>query len=606
MNIRRRVIVTITSIFFASTIFMGFFTYHGQKDQLRESLKDMAKNGNALFRNILAADAKGLARAHAGLNRLDTLLQPFAEKRRDELFKNAKPIFNELRQSNNITHMYFIEPNGKVFLRVHKPEQYGDRLSRATYQKAAETGETACGLEMGLNFFSLRCVRPVSYGGRAIGFMEVAEEIDHAFGQMKAITGNDFSLFLTENFLGKYNMDFGTEKIGTYSILYPTDRKVSLLLAAKLRDAMDKGLNEHTVSLLNLNGTRYAVGIGPVTDAFGATVGVLFSQKEVSSRYSAMWKGIITSISVFVTIFLGSSVLLYLSLKRSIALFNSLRENILAVTRTWDLTRRLEVDTRDEIGELATDFNLMKNEIRKLKENLEARAGELAAVNEELEAFNYTVSHDLRRPLTVINGYVQIVLDIYGETLDEDCRKALDEIYLASVRMNQLIDALLEFSLVKSVEMTREPVDLSAIAHALADELQLKEPGRRVRFIIREGVTVSGGKILKSVMENLLGNAWKYTGDRDEAVIEFGIKEVEGETVCFVSDNGIGFAMEYAQQLFVPFQRLPGTDRFKGHGIGLATVSRIIRRHGGRVWAESEPGKGATFYFTVKEQAVMD
>lgn len=601
LTIKRRVIVTITTIFFTSTMFMGFFTYHSQMNQLRDSLKDMAKNGNALFQNILAADAEGLARAHAGLDRLEMLLKPFAGKRRDELLNAATPIFDDLRKNNNITHMYFIEPDGTVFLRVHKPQQFGDKLNRATYKMAAETGKTSSGLEMGLNFFSLRCVRPVSYGGKSIGFIEVAEEIDHVFGHMKAITGNDFSLFLTEDFLGKYRMDFGTERIGNYSILYPTDKKVSLQLAAKLLDTMQKGGNEHSVSLIDLDGAKYAVGIGPVKDAFGAPAGILFSQREVSPRYVVMWKGIILSVSIFVAIFLGSSVLFYFSLKKSLLLFDALRENILTVTRTWDLTERLEVDTRDEIGELATDFNLMKEQIRKLQEKLEARAEELAAVNQELEAFNYTVSHDLRRPLTVINGYVQVVMDLYGETLEEDCRKSLNEIYQASVRMNQLLDALLEFSLVKSAELSREPVDLSAMAQTLAAELMLKEPGRRVRFIIQEGITVNGGGILKSVMENLLGNAWKYTGEQDEAIIEFGKKEIEGETVCFVRDNGIGFPMEYADQLFVPFQRLPGTDKFKGHGIGLATVARIVRRQGGRVWAESQPGKGATFYFTVKD-----
>jgi signal transduction histidine kinase len=166
--------------------------------------------------------------------------------------------------------------------------------------------------------------------------------------------------------------------------------------------------------------------------------------------------------------------------------------------------------------------------------------------------------------------------------------------------MNQLIDTLLNFSRLAHAELHREPFDLSAMAHEIAAELEQAEPARRVTFRIAEGIPVDGdAKLVRVVMENLLGNAWKYTGAREEAVIEFGMADFDGKPAFFVRDNGPGFTMADAEKLFIPFQRLPGSDEFKGHGIGLATVERIIRRHGGRVWAEGEPGKGATFYFTL-------
>ncbi len=225
---------------------------------------------------------------------------------------------------------------------------------------------------------------------------------------------------------------------------------------------------------------------------------------------------------------------------------------------------------------------------------------ELDVANRELEAFNYTVAHDLRKPLTVINGYCQAIRELCGDKLEVKCKEYLQEIYDGTWRMNQLIDALLNFSRVGQVELRREKVDLSAMAHEVAAELELAEPGRRVTFLIPDGVGTDGdAALLRMVLDNLLGNAWKYTGVREKAVIEFGKTEANGKPVYFVRDNGVGFDNADADKLFMAFQRLPGTEEYRGFGIGLATVERIIRRHGGNVWAEGETGKGATFYFAL-------
>ncbi|KAF0217244.1 MAG: PAS/PAC sensor signal transduction histidine [Geobacteraceae bacterium] len=242
----------------------------------------------------------------------------------------------------------------------------------------------------------------------------------------------------------------------------------------------------------------------------------------------------------------------------------------------------------------------MEEQIETLHTNLSSRAAELETANAELEAFGYTVSHDLRKPLTNINGYCQVVLELCGSNLDDRCRGYLREIYDGTLRMAKLIEALLNFSHLTRGELHRETVDLSGMARAIAAELSLSEPGRGVEFRIAEGITVNGdANLLRVVLENLLGNAWKYTGKRKEAVIGFGRVEAEGKPVYFVRDNGAGFDMRYADNLFTPFHRLHGADEFKGHGIGLATVQRIIQRHGGRIWAEGEPGRGATFFFSL-------
>jgi len=250
-----------------------------------------------------------------------------------------------------------------------------------------------------------------------------------------------------------------------------------------------------------------------------------------------------------------------------------------------------------------TERKRAQKEIEKLNSDLAGRAIELENANRELKAFSYTVSHDLRKPLTLINGYSQVTQEVCGNNLNTQCRGYLREISDAVLRMSETIDALLNLSCVSYDEFRRETVDLSDVVYDASSELSLAEPERQVTFRIANGVTVYGdARLLRVVLENLLGNAWKYTAAREEATIEFGVAEMDGEQTCFVRDNGVGFDMADAEKLFAPFERLPGANEFKGHGIGLATVERIIRRHGGRVWAEAAPGDGATFYFTLPEK----
>ena len=185
--------------------------------------------------------------------------------------------------------------------------------------------------------------------------------------------------------------------------------------------------------------------------------------------------------------------------------------------------------------------------------------------------------------------------------MDTRCREYLNIIYTNCLNMEKLIDALLKFSLLTHTELTREDVDLSMIADLVAAELALADTERRVTFRISKGIIANGdANLLQMVLNNLLGNAWKYAGKQEEVVIEFGANIVNGALAYFVRDNGPGFDKSDSEKLFVPFQRLPGTEKCKGFGIGLATVDRIVRRHGGKVWAEGESGKGATFYFTLQ------
>ena len=247
-----------------------------------------------------------------------------------------------------------------------------------------------------------------------------------------------------------------------------------------------------------------------------------------------------------------------------------------------------------------SERRIADSQIRALNADLGRRSIAVEAVNKELEAFCYSVSHDLRAPLRTIDGFSKAILEDYEETLDDSGKHLLSRIRLATQRMGQLIDDLLGLSRVTRGDFAVEPVDLSAMVRSLAEELEAQEPGRDVEFVIAPGVSSTGDSpLLRVVLDNLLNNAWKYTGRHSRAKIEFGTAIISGEKTYFVKDDGAGFDMRYADKLFGVFQRLHNTQDFTGTGDGLATVQRIVNRHGGRVWAEAAPEEGACFYFTL-------
>jgi two-component system sensor histidine kinase/response regulator len=260
--------------------------------------------------------------------------------------------------------------------------------------------------------------------------------------------------------------------------------------------------------------------------------------------------------------------------------------------------------------ELAKKTALLQRQTRLLQESEQAArdlaelraelVGDLEHKNRELESFSYAVSHDLRAPLRRIESFSRAVQDSQGERLDDAGRRFLLRIREASEQMSQLIDDVLYLSRVTRAEVREQEVDLSGLVSLLLERMREAEPGRVLEAKVRPGITVTAdGQLLRIAIENLLGNAWKFTGRTPAPRIEFGLTHVGGEPTYFIRDNGAGFDMAYADRLFGPFQRLHLSTEYPGTGIGLATVQRIIHRHGGRVWAEGMPGQGATFHFTL-------
>jgi signal transduction histidine kinase len=306
-----------------------------------------------------------------------------------------------------------------------------------------------------------------------------------------------------------------------------------------------------------------------------------------------------------------------------------------AVTARRDFSLRAEKMSNDEVGVLAEAFNDMlaeiesrtdqleesniaqakevaerrrvEEEVRRLNKELDSRVQQrteqLEFANRELESFTSSVSHDLRAPLRAIDGFSHALEEDYGADLPPGARRDLDRIRQAAQRMGQLIEDLLNLSRLSRADMHPQRLDISAMATDIIAELRQGSPGREVDVSIWDNLSAEGDpRLVRVVLENLLGNAWKYTGKTAHPRIEVGATHQDGKVVFFVRDNGAGFNMEYADKLFVPFQRLHHPDEFEGTGVGLATVQRIVQRHGGRIWAHGTPGKGAVFFFTLEEE----
>lgn len=246
------------------------------------------------------------------------------------------------------------------------------------------------------------------------------------------------------------------------------------------------------------------------------------------------------------------------------------------------------------------------SELQRLNESLERRVLERTAqlmdANRQLDAFNYSVSHDLRGPLRTVNGFSHALLEDYGHLLDENATVYVQRILAATDRMNTIIDSLLQLSRMTRGDLKRTPFDLSALASTVGSDITLRYPTQPVSFRVSEGLVADAdANLVQVLLENLLDNAWKATAHMEAPAVTVGALDSNGQLVFYVQDNGIGFDMQLADKLFKPFEQLHSATEFSGHGIGLAIVQRVVTRHGGRIWAESAPGQGTTFFFTLHD-----
>ena len=367
------------------------------------------------------------------------------------------------------------------------------------------------------------------------------------------------------------------------------------------------------------------VGFTPVAQGGNQRLGTLYMASDTKAVSDALRLSGVIAIVVLAIAMLAAYALAAALQGRISAPILALAETATAVSTRQDYSVRAPKLGEDELGTLTDAFNQMlvriedqdrelrryateleqrvaerTHELQERHETLRRNAAELLAANQELDAFAYSVSHDLRAPLRSIDGFSHVLLEDYAAQLDEAGRDSLHRVRAASQRMATLIDDLLKLARVTRAEMRTEVVDLSGMAREIVAELQRATPERHVEFAITPGLEARGdSRLLRVALDNLLRNGWKYTAKQPQAQVEFGSTNVNGERAFLVRDNGAGFDMKYMDKLFGVFQRLHSAAEFEGTGVGLATVRRIITRHGGRIWAEGAVDRGATFYFTL-------
>jgi len=347
----------------------------------------------------------------------------------------------------------------------------------------------------------------------------------------------------------------------------------------------------------------HLAGFQPVMQS-GRRLGTLYMEYDMGAMYEQLWRrGEIAALVMVVSLL--TAYLLSRTLQKQISVpILALAETAHAVSKQRDFSVRAVKFGEDELGLLTDAFNQMLAEIQKLNATLEERVrertGQLEIANKELEAFSYSVSHDLRAPLRHVDGFVDLLRKQSAEKLDERGRRYLDIIAASARQMGTLIDDLLVFSRMSRGDLRRAKVASESLVHEVKDAMQGETNSRRIIWKI-DGLpqVEADAPMLRQVWANLIGNAVKYSRTRDPAEIEIGCDTVNDEFVFFVRDNGVGFDMQYVDKLFGVFQRLHRADEFEGTGIGLANVRRIVSRHGGRTWAESNGDGGATFFFSL-------
>ena len=402
------------------------------------------------------------------------------------------------------------------------------------------------------------------------------------------------------------------DKAGRLFSRYPADLATSALPPAPARDGY------------RFEG-GYVIGVEPVAEVGQDRLGTLYLQSDMKAVSRALWLSAAIGAGVMGIALLAAYLFAGVLQGWVSEPILSLAQTATAISTRQDYSVRAPKFGQDELGALTDAFNQMlarieeqaravqgyateleervaerTRELEHRNEALRRNAAELEAANSELDAFAYSVSHDLRAPLRSIDGFSQVLLEDYAAQLDAAGRDSLQRVRAASQRMGVLIDDLLKLARVTRAEVRTEVVDLSGLARDIVSELQRAAPERQVDCTIAPGLTARGdARLLRVVLDNLLRNSWKYTAKQPQPRIEFGSLEENGGRTFLVRDNGAGFDMKYADKLFGVFQRLHSAEEFEGTGVGLATVRRIITRHGGRIWAEGAVAQGATFYFTL-------
>jgi signal transduction histidine kinase len=415
--------------------------------------------------------------------------------------------------------------------------------------------------------FVLRVVKPWLIDGQLVGYIELGENIEHLTRRVKRTTGADLVVAIDKRYLEFDAWSEMQEQLGRRVDWNQFPDKLIIdktlaVLPRQLLQQIGQGAEENVSVTISDEDQIYDASVLPAVDARKQLLGNIWILLNITTQHR--------DLKTLNTVFVLSSIVLA----------------GLVIVLFYAYLHRIQ-------SKLSKAYAKLRHEI-----------GERKQVQQQLESYSYTIAHDLRAPLRSITSFSQILAEEVGESLRGDARDALQRVIRAGSHMAELIDDILELSRITRRHMSVGRVDLSQCAGEYFERLRSEEPNRRLEYHVEKNVIVSGSReLLYAALKNLLENAWKFTSKKETAKIQFATTTLNGETVYFVRDNGVGFDMEYVDKLFGTFQRLHPKETYPGTGIGLATVKRVIERHKGRVWAESEVGKSATFYFTLPDGA---
>ena len=494
--------------------------------------------------------------------------QAWLDEDRQALLEAALPVYKRISKEGRVSHFYFFALDRTNFLRVHNPKLYGDRINRHTLDEAFTTRDLAWGVELGASGqFVLRVVKPWLIDGQLVGYIELGENIEHLTRRVKRTTGADLVVAIDKRYLEFDAWSEMQEQLGRRVDWNQFPDKLIIdktlaVLPRQLLQQIGQGAEENVSVTISDEDQIYDASVLPAVDARKQLLGNIWILLNITTQHR--------DLKTLNTVFVLSSIVLA----------------GLVIVLFYAYLHRIQ-------SKLSKAYAKLRHEI-----------GERKQVQQQLESYSYTIAHDLRAPLRSITSFSQILAEEVGESLRGDARDALQRVIRAGSHMAELIDDILELSRITRRHMSVGRVDLSQCAGEYFERLRSEEPNRRLEYHVEKNVIVSGSReLLYAALKNLLENAWKFTSKKETAKIQFATTTLNGETVYFVRDNGVGFDMEYVDKLFGTFQRLHPKETYPGTGIGLATVKRVIERHKGRVWAESEVGKSATFYFTLPDGA---
>ncbi len=595
-----------------------------QDDNYKQIALENIQNVQAAFHNLEERDTQMLFSTLEAIVRDSRLKEVYLRKNREELFSHVQPLFRKLKNSHGITHFYFILPDGRVFLRMHGKELHGDLINRRSFRNARDTKGPAREIELGKTAFALRAVIPYYEGKTLIGYIELGEGIDHFLKILKEETNSEFGIIGDKVYLDgndwkslrrvaglRDNWD-DLEKhlvIGSTSDAEPAAR----CFTESNMERVEKG--ERLFQQVRARDRAFMCGGFSLTDAEGRHIGAILALMDITDHAAAAAKTnkalVLTAVLLF--FFTGAA---------GVLISRSLTRPILQLTRAaravgkGNLEQSIPVNSTDELGQLAQTFNAMVEKRKRAEDALAVKMAELERSNEDLEHFASIVSHDLKEPLTSIGGFVYLLESKYGNKLDARGVEFLSRVRKGAEHMELLINDLLAYAGVTTGVKPFQPVACNGLLELVTANLgsSIKASGATITFDPLP--TVTGDKmLLAQLFQNLIGNAIKY---RDAAPprIHIGAREArasdgphegtgrpaaEDKTWLFsVSDNGIGIGPRDFDRIFLLFERLyKNEEKYPGTGIGLAICKKIVERHGGRIWVESEPGKGTTFYFTI-------